>query len=139
MFFTRYEGEGDPGRRLRLRSGATGRLSWGWITLRRPYLYSALRGEGSVLARRRFRQWRKAMLMDRVAQVTDQAKTGLPTQAQTRKSARKQMACFERNRSKMLYQTFRAAGYFIGSGVVEAGCKMVVGQRLKQSGMLLEP
>ena len=36
----------------------------------------------------------------------------------------------------MRYQTFRQAGYFIGSGVVEAGCKTVVGQRLKQSGML---
>ncbi len=36
----------------------------------------------------------------------------------------------------MLYRTFRTAGYFIGSGVVEAGCKVVVGQRLKQSGML---
>ena len=46
------------------------------------------------------------------------------------------MAYFERNYSKMLYQTFRQAGYFIGSGVVEAGCKTVVGQRLKQSGML---
>jgi hypothetical protein len=31
--------------------------------------------------------------------------------------------------------TFRQAGYFIGSGIVEAGCKTVVGQRLKQSGM----
>lgn len=36
----------------------------------------------------------------------------------------------------MLYQTFRQAGYFIGSGVTEAGCKIVVGQRFKQSGML---
>ena len=35
-----------------------------------------------------------------------------------------------------MYQTFRQAGYFIGSGVVEAGCKTVVGQRLKQAGML---
>jgi len=47
-----------------------------------------------------------------------------------------QVNYFERNRSKMLYRTFRTAGYFIGSGVVEAGCKVVVGQRLKQSGML---
>jgi hypothetical protein len=36
----------------------------------------------------------------------------------------------------MLNQTFRQAGYFIGSVVVEAGCKTVVGQRLKLSGML---
>jgi len=36
----------------------------------------------------------------------------------------------------MRYQTFRRSGYFIGSGVVEAGCKTVVGQRLKHSGML---
>jgi hypothetical protein len=28
-----------------------------------------------------------------------------------------------------------AKGLFYGSGVVEAGCKAVVGQRLKQSGM----
>jgi hypothetical protein len=36
----------------------------------------------------------------------------------------------------MTYQTFRQAGYFIGSGLVEAGCKTIVGQRLKQSGIL---
>ena len=35
----------------------------------------------------------------------------------------------------MQYGTFRAAGYFIGSGVVEAGCKTVIGGRCKQSGM----
>src|SRR5438105_10363496 len=39
------------------------------------------------------------------------------------------------NLSRMQYGTFRAAGYFIGSGVVEAGCKTVIGGRCKQSGM----
>lgn len=33
------------------------------------------------------------------------------------------------------YGEFRAKGYFIGSGVIEAGCKTVVGRRFKQSGM----
>lgn len=33
------------------------------------------------------------------------------------------------------YGQYRAQGYFIGSGVIEAGCKTVVGRRLKQSGM----
>jgi len=42
---------------------------------------------------------------------------------------------FERNILRMQYGTFRAAGYFIGSGVVEAGCKAVIGGRCKQSSM----
>lgn len=35
----------------------------------------------------------------------------------------------------MLYGTYRERGWFIGRGVVEAGCRAVVGKRLKQSGM----
>jgi hypothetical protein len=35
----------------------------------------------------------------------------------------------------MRYAQFRQQGLFVGSGVVEAGCKTVVGLRLKQSGM----
>ena len=35
----------------------------------------------------------------------------------------------------MDYRRYRQAGWFIGSGVVEAGCKRVLGQRLKESGM----
>ncbi len=35
----------------------------------------------------------------------------------------------------MDYRHYREQGWFIGAGVVEAGCKRVIGQRLKQSGM----
>jgi hypothetical protein len=42
---------------------------------------------------------------------------------------------FETNAARMQYKTFRDAGHFVGSGAVEAGCKAVVGQRLKLSGM----
>ena len=35
----------------------------------------------------------------------------------------------------MRYQHFRSLGMFVGSGAVEAGCKAVIGQRLKLSGM----
>ena len=42
---------------------------------------------------------------------------------------------FENNAPRMRYQWFRSRGLFVGSGVVEAGCKSVIGQRLKQSGM----
>jgi hypothetical protein len=42
---------------------------------------------------------------------------------------------FERNASRMRYPRFRRQHLFVGSGVIEAGCKTVVGCRLKQSGM----
>ena len=35
----------------------------------------------------------------------------------------------------MRYARFRDLGMFVGSGAVEAGCKAVIGQRLKLSGM----
>ncbi|MBI4623671.1 MAG: hypothetical protein HY736_10715 [Verrucomicrobia bacterium] len=46
-----------------------------------------------------------------------------------------ELGSFEKNRTRMRYGEFRRQGLFIGSGVVEAGCKTVVGQRAKQSGM----
>ncbi len=42
---------------------------------------------------------------------------------------------FERNAGRMRYPKFRAQGLFVGSGVVEAGRRTVVGRRLKCSGM----
>jgi hypothetical protein len=42
---------------------------------------------------------------------------------------------FEGNSARMRYPTFRAQGLFVGSGVVEAACKTVIGSRLKRSGM----
>jgi Uncharacterised protein family (UPF0236) len=42
---------------------------------------------------------------------------------------------FERNAARMRYPQFRRQKLFIGSGVIEAGCKAVIGSRLKQSGM----
>ncbi len=88
------------------------------------------------MAKRRYRLWKKWLLKDKVVEIISQAKEALPQEPGTRKLAKVQIGYLERNRTKMLYRTFRTAGYFIGSGVVEAGCKVVVGQRLKQSGML---
>jgi hypothetical protein len=42
---------------------------------------------------------------------------------------------FERNAERMRYPKFRRQHFFVGSGVIEAGCKTVIGSRLKQSGM----
>jgi hypothetical protein len=42
---------------------------------------------------------------------------------------------FENNAARMRYPEFRRQHLFVGSGVIEAGCKTVIGTRLKQSGM----
>lgn len=42
---------------------------------------------------------------------------------------------FDKNKDRMRYPEFRAHGLFSGSGVIEAGCKTLIGARLKQSGM----
>jgi hypothetical protein len=42
---------------------------------------------------------------------------------------------FATNAERMRYPKFRAQGLFVGSGVIEAGCKTVIGSRLKCSGM----
>ena len=47
----------------------------------------------------------------------------------------KALGYFENNAPRMRYHWFRSRGLFVGSGLVEAGCKAVIGQRLKQSGM----
>lgn len=46
-----------------------------------------------------------------------------------------ELGYLEKNRTRMRYGEFRRQGWFICSDVLEAGCKTVVGQRAKQSGM----
>ena len=48
---------------------------------------------------------------------------------------RVETAYFDKNKDRMRYPKFRAQSLFVGSGVIEAGCKTVIGARLKQSGL----
>lgn len=52
-----------------------------------------------------------------------------------RKVVERAMRYFARNRERMRYAEFRDRGLPIGSGVVEAACKTIVGARMKRSGM----
>lgn len=58
-----------------------------------------------------------------------------PLAASAQEALRKESHYFETNKERMRYATFRAQGWFVGSGVIEAGCRTIVGQRLKESGM----
>ena len=46
-----------------------------------------------------------------------------------------ELGYFRNNRERMQYAQLATRGFPIGSGVVEAACKTLVSQRLKQSGM----
>ena len=51
------------------------------------------------------------------------------------KQIEKRLAYFTENADKMRYGLFKAAGMFVGSGVIEAACKTIVGKRMKNAGM----
>jgi hypothetical protein len=72
---------------------------------------------------------------DGVDEVIRRATAAMPRSGKKRRLTRKALDYFHNNRDKMRYWEYQAQGLFFGSGVVEAGCKTVVGQRLKQSGM----
>lgn len=61
--------------------------------------------------------------------------TALRAHAATNDEARKCLAYIIRNRNRMRYPKFRAQGLCVSTGVVEAGCRVVVGTRLKRAGM----
>lgn len=63
------------------------------------------------------------------------ATRALPTSDADRAQIDTALEYFIRKAQRMRYAVFRDLGMFIGSGVVEAGCKSVVGRRLKLSGM----
>ena len=79
-------------------------------------------------------RWKRWLLQDRV-----QAIIGFAKRQRLGRSKKKKVAqalhYFEHNVDRMQYGTYRQLGYFIGSGVVEAGCKTIIGSRCKQSGM----
>ena len=58
-----------------------------------------------------------------------------PRHPEGRKLRRTQFRYFRHNAERMRYGTFLRKGYHIGSGVVEAGCRQVICQRLDQAGM----
>ena len=67
--------------------------------------------------------------------LTQKARSFLPTDDNAGKDARREIGYFEKNKERMRYGHYKAQGLAIGSGVIEAGCKNIVADRLKKSGM----
>ena len=58
-----------------------------------------------------------------------------PLEGAKKEETEKELGYFENNAPRMRYHWFRSPGLFVSSGLVEAGCEAVIGQRLKLSGM----
>jgi hypothetical protein len=83
---------------------------------------------------RRRKNWRKRLLNGGVEKIIAQARREAAMLGKIQE-AEKLLGYFLHNVKRMQYRTFREKGFFIGSGVVEAGCRSLVGTRCKQSGM----
>jgi len=79
--------------------------------------------------------WRDLLEAGNSCRLVRKAGQQMPASAASRKLLKKQLAYFENNAAPMRYAEFRAKNYFVGAGVVEAGCRTVIGPRLKPSGM----
>ena len=71
----------------------------------------------------------------KIEKIITEAQVLMPRSGRRRVAVLKQIGYFRNNAARMRYGHYRAQGLFVGSGVVEAGCKTVIGKRLKQSGM----
>lgn len=94
----------------------------------------ALLGKDHPEHKRRLRRWAKRLLKDKVQSLIEETRRECLGKSQA-SAVEEALHYFVSNVGRMQYGTFRAVGYFIGSGVVEAGCKTVIGSRCKQSGM----
>jgi hypothetical protein len=91
----------------------------------------SLYGAGTDLGQ----QWARARHDELDAGDLDAVLTALRGHAPHDDEARKCVDYIDRNRGRMDYPAFRAAGLCTSTGVVEAGCKVAIGTRCKRAGM----
>ena len=82
----------------------------------------------------RLGRWARQLLKDRVEKLMAEVRLECAGRS-CAEAVEKELGYFANNVERMRYGTFRRKGFFIGSGVVEAGCKTIIGARCKQSGM----
>ena len=103
----------------------------------REHLHSLTRSLEFMLGGRKY-EWLAARLEDLDYGDIDGIEAAVreyPLEGVKKEETEKELGYFLNNAPRMRYRWFRSRGLFVGSGVVEASCKTVVGQRLKQAGM----
>jgi hypothetical protein len=80
-------------------------------------------------------QWLDLLDHGKIENLVTTIESHLPQSKSLQKEIRKSLAYFQDRKEQMRYADFRKKGFFVGSGIVEAGCRSLIGKRLKQSGM----
>jgi hypothetical protein len=87
-------------------------------------------------AKRRWVMTHQHLIDDgKIEQLAAKLRTLIGKHPQLAESIRTEVNYFHSNAVRMRYPEFRRQGLFVGSGVIEAGCKTIIGGRLKRSGM----
>jgi hypothetical protein len=95
-----------------------------------------LYGKDTQLGKQQLESWKNMFFKDRILEVISAARAlGGNLSADQQEILDAKINYFQNNHTRMLYGTYKSKGYFYGSGVIEAGCKSVIGKRAKQSGM----
>jgi len=142
-------GMGDAEQVVLLVDGANGLDKMGLISFKDAThivdFYHAMEHAGDVLSallgskdhpgyKRRRKRWAKRLLNNGVSRLIADTRKECADDSRC-EAVEKALHYFTSNIRRMQYKTFRRKGFFIGSGVIEAGCKAVIGARCKQSGM----
>ena len=102
----------------------------------RIYRIAALSfGETSAEGQAWARQSEAELWEGKPEEVVQRLKRLRPKGSEAKTLVRQSIGYFADNAERMRYDRFRKEGYWIGSGVIESGCKHVIGERLKQAGM----
>jgi hypothetical protein len=80
-------------------------------------------------------RWWNLLDAGAIEPIIEQAQAHLPRSEPNAKDACTAIEYFQTNKDRMRYQDYFDQGLFVGSGVIEAACRTIVGQRLKHSGM----
>lgn len=101
-------------------------------------LAKLVKPDDTTAATKQYETWRGMMAKSQIADIITEAKVhlaGLPAKSKAAEEMGQNMNYLQNQSGRMDYARYRAEGLFIGSGVVEAGCKKVIGARFKCGGM----
>lgn len=105
----------------------------------RQHLWEVARGlfPNQTIAQKAWMKVHQKRLLDKgkIEKLVDALRSTRCRNPEVAEKLRVEADYFARNAERMRYPKFRRQHLFVGSGIIEAGCKTVIASRLKRSGM----